>query len=89
MEKSVHGEKLGPRVVDVQALDDYKLILTFNNNEKRLFDASGLLNFNAFKALKNIEFFKTVTVKYGTIVWANDIDYCPDTLYHESKLMQL
>ena len=85
MDNYIHGEKLGPRVVEVLALDDYKLLLTFNNKEKRIFDASKLLGFKAFKPLNNIEFFKSVSVKYGTVVWANDIDYCPDTLYAESS----
>ena len=85
MDNYIHGEKLGPRVVEVLALDDYKLLLTFNNNEKRIFDASKLLDFKAFKSLNNIEFFKSVSVKFGTVAWANDIDYCPDTLYAESS----
>ena len=84
MDNYIHGEKLGPRVVEVLALDDYKLLLTFNNNEKRIFDASKLLDFKAFKPLNNIEFFKSVSVKYVTVTWANDIDYCQDTLYAES-----
>ena len=85
MDNYIHGEKLGPRVVEVLALENYKLLLTFNNKEKRIFDASKLLGFKAFKPLNNIEFFKSVSVKYGTVAWANDIDYCPDTLYAESS----
>ena len=84
MVEYVYGEPLGPRVKTVQARDDYHLVLTFNNGEVRDFDASKLLNLKAFEPLKNLEFFKSVMVQYGTIVWPQDIDYCPDTLYAES-----
>ena len=33
------GELLGPRVVHVQPSEGYKLILTFTNGERRIFDA--------------------------------------------------
>lgn len=84
MEEYIHGEKLGPRVTDVKALDGYKLLVSFNNGENRIFDASKLLDVKVFAPLKNIEFFKCVSVAYGTIVWSHDIDYCPDTLYSQS-----
>ncbi|MCL2512942.1 MAG: DUF2442 domain-containing protein [Oscillospiraceae bacterium] len=38
----------------------------------------------AFRPLRNKEFFTAVKAEYGTVVWPNDIDYCPDTLYEES-----
>ena len=28
----------------------------------------------------NKEFFRSVKVAYGTVIWPHDIDYCPDTL---------
>jgi hypothetical protein len=80
----VRGEPLGPRVTSVIATDDYKLLVTFTNGEERLFDASPLLQLPAFRPLNNLEFFKSVSTGFGTIVWPKDIDYCPDTLYEES-----
>jgi len=81
----IYGEPLGPRVVDVLSTDDYKLILTFNNGEKRVFDAKPLLSMRAFQPLLNKKFFTSVKVGFGTVVWPHDIDYCPDTLYSESR----
>ena len=83
----IYGEPLGPRVIEVSSTDDYKLLLTFNNGEKRLFDAKPLLSMHIFQPLKNKEFFSSVKVAYGTIIWPHDIDYCPDTLYSESMLI--
>ena len=80
----IFGEPLGPRVTNVSATDDFKLFITFNNNEKRIFDAKPLLKIPAFKPLTSKDLFKSVKVEHGTVVWLNDIDYCPDTLYYES-----
>ena len=81
----VGAESLGPRVVSVRPLPDYKLALTFDNGERRTFDAAPLLEYPAFKPLKSETFFNMVRVQYGTICWPGDIDYCPDTLYAQSK----
>ena len=80
----VYGEPLGPRVSEVTPKDDYELLLTFDNGEKRSFDVKPLLEFEVFSPLSNREFFNSVKVEYGTVVWPQDIDYCPDTLYENS-----
>ena len=80
----VGAEPLGPRVVSVRPLADYKLALTFNNGEHRTFDASPLLDVPAFRPLRSETFFNMVRVQYGTVCWPGDIDYCPDTLYAQS-----
>ena len=84
MSEYIYGENLGPRVTAVFPRNDYRLEITFNNGEKRIFNANKLLEMNVFAPLKNPEFFKSVTVQCGTIAWPQDIDYCPDTLYAES-----
>jgi hypothetical protein len=80
----VFGEPLGPRVSEVSPTDDFKLLITFNNGEKRVFDANPLLNIPVFKPLSDKNFFENVKTEFGTVIWENDIDYCPDTLYTES-----
>ena len=83
-EEFVYGEPLGPRVVAVKPLDNYRLALLFDNGERRLFDAEPLFSYPAFKPLRKKEFFNAVVVDHGSVLWPNDIDYCPDTLYLES-----
>ena len=84
MDNIIYGEPLLPRVKTVQPLDDYKLLLTFDNEEQRIFDVKPLLSIKVFSALKNKQLFDSVKVSHGSILWADDIDYCPDTLYIES-----
>lgn len=80
----IYGEPLGPRVLKVSPMDDYKLLLNFNNGENRIFDVKPLLSMGVFEILQKKDFFELVRAEYGTVVWPNDIDYCPDTLYEQS-----
>jgi hypothetical protein len=70
-------------VKSVQPLDDYWLLLTFENNEQRFFDMKPLLNTGVFRTLKDIELFRTVKVAFDSIAWYDDIDIAPETLYHD------
>ena len=74
-----------PRVKDVQPTDDYKLILTFTNNEVKIFDVTPYLDKGFFKQLKNKNYFKNVKPFMDSIQWQNGQDFCPDALYLESK----
>jgi len=87
MDDIITGAPLGPRVSKVEPMDDYELLITFNNGELRVFDAKPLFSMNAFKSLKSKAFFESVKADHGSILWPNDIDYCPDTLYAESVLL--
>ena len=84
MDNIICGEPLGPRVTSVLPMEDYRLLLSFNNGERRVFDVKPLFAFSVFSALQNKTFFESVKAAYGSILWPNDIDYCPDTLYAES-----
>jgi hypothetical protein len=75
---------LGPRVVSVEPMKNFQLLVEFTNGERRSFDARQLFGYPAFERLKNEEFFKLAKVAYGTVTWPEGIDYCPDTLYIES-----
>ena len=85
MDDIITGRPLGPRVTAVTPIEnDYTLLLTFSNGERRLFDVKPLLDMTVFKPLINKAFFRSVKVAYGSVLWPQDIDYCPDTLYIES-----
>lgn len=72
-------------VLAVQPLEDYKLLLTFNTGEKRIFDMKPLLDYPVYQPLKNQELFRTALVDWETVSWCNgDIDVAPETLYQNS-----
>ena len=70
-------------VKDVKTIDDYKLILTFEDESVRIFDMKPLLGTGVFKELKDEKLFKTVKVSFDSIEWANGIDVDPETLYED------
>ena len=65
----------------VEPKDNYKLLVTFENGEKKMFDCSVLLEKNIYKPLKSKSFFDTVKLEYGTAVWDSRIDISPEYLY--------
>ena len=76
---------MNPRVKAVLATDDYKLELTFTNGDIGVYDCSPLLDFGVFKELRDITYFRQARADGGTVVWPNEQDICPDTLYEDSK----
>ena len=71
----------------VQATDDYRLILTFENSEKRCLDVSQFFKCGHFAELKDINEFKKVRVAFDTIEWENGLDSDPEFLYEKSIKM--
>jgi hypothetical protein len=72
-------------VKSVKPLNEYKLLLTFKNNEERIFDMNEYLNKGIFTELKNIKMFRTVHVSFDSVEWANGADLDPEILYNESS----
>ncbi len=78
------AEALGPRVRAVSALSGHRLDLVFTNGEHRVYDASALLEWPAYRALKDDAIFSEARAEYGSVSWPGDIDCCPDRLYRDS-----
>ncbi len=75
---------MNPRITKVTPNKDYELELVFTNGEQGTYDCSGLLDFGVFKEFQDLNYFMRATVSCGTVVWPNEQDICPDTLYLES-----
>lgn len=76
---------MNPRVSTVQFQHPYKLILTFTNNEIKEFDFSSYLDYPVYSVLKDEAFRTKARVFNGTVIWDENVDFDPDTLYLESK----
>jgi hypothetical protein len=80
---------MNPRVIQVEAHDDFTLTLHFTNGESGVYDCRPLLDFGVFTELKDLSYFKSACVSNGTVHWPNEQDICPDTLYLDSKKLVL
>jgi hypothetical protein len=76
---------MNPRVREVKPNRDFTLTLTFMNGEVRVFDVKPYLDKGIFRELKELSLFNSVKPVLGSIQWKNGQDFCPDTLYLESK----
>ena len=76
---------MNPYVKSVKPQEDYCLLLTFENGEKRIFDLRPYLEKPVFRPLRNIALFKTARVVSGSVEWPGDVDLSYDTVYVESK----
>jgi len=72
-------------IVNVKPIEDYKLIITFENGEKKVFDMKPYLNKGIYKDLKDINIFNTVNVSFDSIKWCNQADIDPEFLYEKSE----
>ncbi len=71
-------------VKNVVPQENYTLLLTFENDEKRQFDVKPYLNTGLFRELRSIDLFNTVRVCFDTIEWKNEADLDPELLYRNS-----
>lgn len=72
---------------EVEPTEDYNLILTFDNGEKRRFDMNPFLSKGDFKELRDISKFNTVRIDADTLVWENDADIDHSVLIKYSKAL--
>ena len=80
---------MNPRVKKVTPDSNYRLYITFDNGEIKIFDMNPYLQIGIFKELKDKALFNSVKPFLGSIQWKNGQDLCPDTLYLESKIEEV
>ena len=86
------------RITGVVPNDNYTLTLTFDNGEKRLYNAAPLLQAGTvFAPFRELENFRRVYLDENncvswdidptvdsSVVWSNKVDLCPDSCYVDS-----
>jgi len=72
---------IGAKVV--KPLPDFRLLITFENGERRIFDVTPYLDKGVFRELREVSLFSTVRVSFDTVEWQNGADLCPETLYND------
>ncbi|HLN72681.1 MAG: DUF2442 domain-containing protein [Methylococcaceae bacterium] len=75
-------------IKDVKPQDNYLLLLTFENGEKRQFDMKPYLNFGIFQELRDLKLFNTVRPCFDSIEWDNEADFDPEVLYQKSQKIE-
>jgi len=77
-----------PRIVHVRHVQDHRLELRFSDGVRAELDFRDKIigRGGVFTPLEEVEFFRQVRVdpEIGTLVWPNEVDFCPDVLYSEA-----
>jgi hypothetical protein len=78
-------------VKNVDYLEGYKLKLTFEDSLTKLVDLEPHLDGEVFEALKNIDYFRKVSLNsdIDTIVWPNEADFSPGFLYEIGQSLEV
>jgi len=71
-------------VIEFKILENYEILITFENKEVKKFSFKHLLNEKPFHLLEDPNLFNRVFLQYGTLCWPNDIDIAPEYLYNHS-----
>ncbi len=78
--------ELTPDIIEVKALEQYKIYLKFSNGEEKVYDMKeSIEKFKYFNKLKNIKYFKNVKPRGDTVEWKDGEDVAPEKLYYESE----
>ena len=76
---------MNPRPVAVEPLEDYELLVTFQNGERKIFDMKPILASPLYAPLKNKGLFNAAKADGMCVYWNEDIDLCPDMVYRGSR----
>lgn len=73
-------------VTGIKALARYRILVTFNTDEKKLFDMSKMLHYPVYHKLKNEDVFKAMSIRRGVVTWDNgNIDIAPEYMYYHDE----
>lgn len=70
-------------VTEVQPQENYMLLVTFITKEQKTYDCKPILNDGIFKQLKDPQVFHLAHAQDGTVVWNDEVDIAPETLYED------
>ncbi len=72
-----------PKLISVQAIEKYSLLLSFSDGTKGVLDLSHLAGQGVFHYWEQGDFFFNVYVnpQGGGITWSEEIDICPNAAY--------
>lgn len=79
-----------PKILFAKAIDNYSLLVEFDNSLKKVYDITPLLDKPMFYPLKNSAFFRNVQVDKGgyAVFWNKDIDLSEYELWMHGKLVE-
>ncbi len=77
------------RAKNVKPMENFILLIQFDDESIRVFNAYKLFDDPLFECIKDPDFFKTVHIdEMGIVCWDNATDINPFVLYDESEAVE-
>nr|VFJ42720.1 MAG: Protein of unknown function (DUF2442) [Candidatus Kentron sp. FW] len=78
-----------PKIQSATAIDDYTLLVGFDNDQRKKYDITALLEKEMFAPLRNTALFKAVQVEQGgyAVSWNDAIDISEYELWTHGQPM--
>ena len=78
------------KIIHAKVLNDYKVELVYDDGRQGTVDLSHLAGKGVFSVWNNYEAFRNVKIgSSGELVWSDQVDLCPDSLYLKITNMKL
>ncbi len=76
-----------PKLIYVTGLENFQLLLKYNDGTEGIVDVSHLANKGVFKIWNEYKNFKKVYInkESNAVSWDEDVDICPDALFLKIK----
>ena len=76
-----------PKIKYINADDNYRLLITFDNGIKKIYNFSQKFIDDRYQLLKNLTFFKSVQIEPGGygLFWNEDLDIFENELWQNSE----
>jgi hypothetical protein len=82
----VYGEPLPPKITEIKPLENWKLQLTFENGEQRIFNIKPY-RYGVFARLEEEDYFKRVRLVDGCPTWPHGQDLHYGMIYKNSRAL--
>ena len=70
------------KIINVEVLHNYKVELEYDDGRHGIADLSYLAGIGVFSLWKDYDAFRNVKIgSSGELVWSDQVDLCPDSLY--------
>lgn len=76
---------MGPNIIKAEALDNYVIKITLEDNRVAFIDMKPYLEKEIYKALRNITTFNDFEIFHDTIRWCNGASIAPELILENAK----
>lgn len=65
--------------------DGLRIAVRFTSGSKGLFDCSRYVNDPFWSCLKDVDFFRKVSLDHGVLTWPNGVDINPEAVWQDTR----